>query len=142
MKNFLIAIMLTCAVPACTSAQVQAVESAVSKVVVAAIQSGEVLDMLQQKADQAFQVVPNPALQRKVNHGIAVTRSTVSSILEASQGTGAAAQQDVETAIQKFKAAWADLQPVLAEAGIVGGGKLAVAADSVALPEPLLLKRK
>jgi hypothetical protein len=116
----------------------------ITQIVTGIEDASQIVSYVHQASESWFVDHPNPDLHAKVEHKIAEVRLALSALARAGNGAEKLDQKKVAAALADFQTAYADLEQLLVEVGILNGGKLTAAkgAPAIVVPKPVLCTMK
>lgn len=141
--RFLIVLAGFCGVPAC--AHLQPVVDNLPRAVAYAQDGLIALDIVESTEKAVFAVSPNPALQAKVETGIADARTALDAGLKLCLGGENLSQAQIDQAFANFKTAYTDIMALLGPLGVrrapAAGHSGGQHGGGYVVADPLLLAR-
>ncbi len=139
-------VVVALGLPGCTQAAAASLGRVLAQIALAIAQAEPEIAVIEAVAQAFFLVNPNPAAQAQITAGVNKLRSALALAAKTVDGLDDITQENVDGALADFRSAWADLEKLLTDSGVVTkDGKYAVAVHGATvpkMPDPIALHLK
>lgn len=142
MKKVLVAALFAVVIPGCAGWQKQVIP-VLSDAAAFISDAQEVVNIVRAAANIFFMSHPDTKAQVRVEHILGDVSKGIDAAIRATKGAEALTAEQLDLAWMEFRRAYAELQAVLSDVGILGNdGRLGALRDHPQFPEPLALRGK